>query len=72
MSRGDKAKYTGKQRRKADHVADSYESRGVSAPEAERRAWGPTSAGQSAEAVLPSVILSRRCLASATPASAAR
>jgi len=39
MPRGDKSKYTGKQERKADHIAESYESRGVSEPEAERRAW---------------------------------
>jgi plasmid stabilization system protein ParE len=39
MPRGDKSKYTDKQDRKADHIAESYESRGVSEPEAERRAW---------------------------------
>lgn len=39
MSRGDKAKYTDKQARKADHIAASYESRGVPEEEAERRAW---------------------------------
>ncbi|HEY2616763.1 MAG TPA: plasmid stabilization protein [Acetobacteraceae bacterium] len=39
MPRGDKAKYTDKQERKADHIADSYEERGVSEKEAERRAW---------------------------------
>jgi plasmid stabilization system protein ParE len=39
MARGDKSKYTGKQGRKADHIAQSYESRGVAEPEAERRAW---------------------------------
>ena len=39
MPRGDKSKYTGKQERKADHIAESYESRGVSEAEAERRAW---------------------------------
>jgi plasmid stabilization system protein ParE len=39
MPRGDKSKYTDKQERKADHIADSYESRGVSEDEAERRAW---------------------------------
>ena len=30
MPRGDKSKYTDKQERKADHIAESYESRGVS------------------------------------------
>lgn len=39
MPRGDKSKYTDKQERKADHIAESYESRGVPKPEAERRAW---------------------------------
>src|SRR6202011_2628033 len=39
MPRGDKSKYTGKQERKADRIAESYESRGVSEDEAERRAW---------------------------------
>ncbi len=39
MPRGDKSKYTDKQERKADHVEKSYESRGVSKKEAERRAW---------------------------------
>ncbi len=39
MPRGAKSKYTDKQERKADHIADSYESRGVSEKEAERRAW---------------------------------
>jgi plasmid stabilization system protein ParE len=39
MARGDKAKYTDKQIRKADHITESYESRGVPEDEAERRAW---------------------------------
>ena len=39
MPRGDKSKYTGKQERKADHIAEGYEHRGVPDPEAERRAW---------------------------------
>src|SRR5580704_2716414 len=39
MPRGDKLKYTGKQERKADHIAESYESRGVPEKEAERIAW---------------------------------
>jgi plasmid stabilization system protein ParE len=39
MPRGDKSKYTDKQERKADHIAESYENRGVSEKEAERRAW---------------------------------
>lgn len=39
MPRGDKSKYTDKQERKADHIAESYEARGVPEKEAERRAW---------------------------------
>ncbi|HMO28374.1 plasmid stabilization protein [Enterovirga sp.] len=39
MPRGDKSSYTDKQRRKADHIAEGYEDRGVSEKEAERRAW---------------------------------
>ena len=39
MPRGDKSKYTDKQERKADHIAKSYEERGIAEPEAERRAW---------------------------------
>jgi len=39
MPRGDKSKYTDKQDRKADHIAESYEERGVPDKEAERRAW---------------------------------
>ena len=39
MPRGDKSKYTDKQDRKADHIAEGYEKSGVSHKEAERRAW---------------------------------
>ena len=39
MPRGSKAKYTGKQKRKAEHIEEGYEDRGVSSREAERRAW---------------------------------
>src|SRR5882757_6579362 len=39
MPRGEKSKYTGKQDRKADHIAEGYEKRGVGKKEAERRAW---------------------------------
>ena len=39
MPRGEKSKYTDKQERKADHIAEGYEKRGVSEKEAERRAW---------------------------------
>ncbi|WP_313057139.1 Rho termination factor N-terminal domain-containing protein [Stutzerimonas nitrititolerans] len=39
MPRGDKSKYTAKQQRKAEHIEESYEERGVSKKEAEARAW---------------------------------
>ena len=39
MPRGDKSSYTDKQKRKAEHIEASYESRGVSEKEAESRAW---------------------------------
>ena len=39
MARGDTGKYTDKQKRKAEHIADSYEERGAPAGEAKRRAW---------------------------------
>jgi hypothetical protein len=39
MPRGSKAKYTGKQDRKADHIAKGYEASGIPHKEAERRAW---------------------------------
>jgi plasmid stabilization system protein ParE len=39
MPRGDKGAYTGKQKRKAEHIAEGYEDRGVSSKEAKSRAW---------------------------------
>lgn len=33
------SKYTSKQERKADHIEEGYEKKGVSKKEAERRAW---------------------------------
>jgi plasmid stabilization system protein ParE len=39
MPRGDKSSYTDKQKRKAQHIEDGYEDRGVSKKEAEARAW---------------------------------
>ncbi|HLK13409.1 MAG TPA: hypothetical protein VKT78_01270 [Fimbriimonadaceae bacterium] len=39
MPRGDKDKYTDKQKRQAEHIEESYEERGVPEAEAERRAW---------------------------------
>jgi hypothetical protein len=39
MPRGDKSKYTAKQKRKARHIEKGYEERGIPEGEAERRAW---------------------------------
>ena len=39
MPRGDKDAYTDKQKRKAEHIEEGYEQRGVGHDEAERRAW---------------------------------
>ena len=39
MPRGDKSKYTDKQKRTADHIAESYEKRGIPEEQAEARAW---------------------------------
>lgn len=39
MPRGDKSSYTDKQKRKAEHIEEGYEDRGVPEKEAERRAW---------------------------------
>lgn len=39
MPQGDKGKYTGKQKRQAEHIEESYEDRGVSKKQAESRAW---------------------------------
>jgi hypothetical protein len=39
MPRGDKDKYTEKQKRQAEHIEEGYEERGVPEEEAERRAW---------------------------------
>ncbi len=39
MPRGDKGKYTDKQKRKAEHIEEGYEKKGVSKKEAESRAW---------------------------------
>lgn len=39
MPRGEKTKYTSKQKRQAEHIEKGYKKRGVSTSEAERRAW---------------------------------
>ena len=44
MPRGDKDKYTDKEKRQAQHIEEGYEERGVSKDEAERRAWATVNA----------------------------
>ena len=44
MPQGDKSKYTDKQKRQAQHIEQSYEARGVSEKEAEKRAWATVNA----------------------------
>jgi plasmid stabilization system protein ParE len=39
MPRGDKSKYTDKQKRQAEHIEEGYKERGVPEGEAEKRAW---------------------------------
>jgi plasmid stabilization system protein ParE len=39
MAQGDKSAYTDKQKRKAEHIEEGYEKKGVSKNEAEKRAW---------------------------------
>ncbi|MCI0379334.1 MAG: plasmid stabilization protein [Gemmataceae bacterium] len=44
MPRGDKSKYTSKQKRQAEHIEEGYEERGLSTKEAKRRAWATVNA----------------------------
>ena len=44
MPQGDKSAYTDKQKRKAEHIEESYEGRGVPAKEAAARAWATVNA----------------------------
>ncbi|GGL98367.1 Rho termination factor N-terminal domain-containing protein [Pseudomonas asuensis] len=39
MPRGDKSTYSDKQKRKAEHIEESYEAKGMSEDQAEARAW---------------------------------
>jgi hypothetical protein len=44
MPRGDKSKYTDKQKRRAAHIEQSYEQRGTNKKEAVSRAWATVNA----------------------------
>jgi hypothetical protein len=39
MPQGDKSSYSGKQKRQAEHIEESYESHGLGSKESKRRAW---------------------------------
>jgi plasmid stabilization system protein ParE len=39
MPRGDKSRYTDKDKRQAEHIEEGYLDRGVPEEESERRAW---------------------------------
>jgi hypothetical protein len=44
MPRGDKSKYTDKQKRQAEHIEEGYEERGLPEKESEQRAWATVNA----------------------------
>lgn len=44
MPKGDKSKYTDKQKRQVEHIEEGYEDRGVGKKEAESRAWATVNA----------------------------
>ena len=72
MPRGDKSKYTDKQKRKAEHIAEGYEDRGVSEKEAESRAWATVNkeSGGGKKATLPG--WGQRCRRGTAAATASR
>ncbi|HEV2696044.1 MAG TPA: plasmid stabilization protein [Verrucomicrobiae bacterium] len=39
MPQGDKSSYSAKQKRQAEHIEESYESRGLGEKESKKRAW---------------------------------
>lgn len=44
MPRGDKSRYTDKQKRQAQHIEQGYRERGLSERKAEARAWATVNA----------------------------
>jgi plasmid stabilization system protein ParE len=44
MPPGEKTKYTDKQKRQAEHIAEGYQERGTPTKEAKRRAWATVNA----------------------------
>ena len=71
MPRGDKSSYTDKQKRKAEHIEEGYEKRGVSHKEAESRAWATVTGASRAAARSRARVVARR-RATPPPARAAR
>ena len=53
MSQGDKSKYTDKQKRKAEHIEEGYEKRGVPPRMKPRPALGQRSTNRTAAAKKP-------------------
>lgn len=39
MAKGDKSKYSDKQKRQAKHIEESYEQKGIAEQESKKRAW---------------------------------
>lgn len=67
MPRGDKSKYTDKQKRQAEHIEEGYRERGMPEEEAEARAWATVNkihgGGKLTMAkTAPGVIHFQRCL----------
>ncbi len=56
MARGDKSKYTDKQKRKAEHIAESYEDRGVPAGASEEPRLGDCQQRSPAAAINPGAV----------------
>ena len=68
MPRGDKSAYSGKQKRKAEHIEQAYEDSGVSKPEAERRAWATVNKQDGGAKPGPKVKYPKRAAAKKTTA----
>ncbi len=74
MPRGDKSKYTDKQKRMAEHIEEGYEQKGVSEETAESRAWATvnklTGGGMKGGSGSPAKVARRRPLARKNAAKA--
>jgi plasmid stabilization system protein ParE len=63
MRRGDKSKYSDKQKQQAEHIAEGYEDHGVSAKEAKSRAWATVNKDQAGARKVAVVVAKRRTIA---------